>query len=113
MSRTASQMSANNPAFSSLNETSMPSHSTSLNKNLFVIKNEPMDSVTSHIEKTIASNIDPNISSHSVEINETTNLTVSLDNTANDIDDDTSMNVDQIVSLASHSTARKDEPCTP
>jgi len=97
-----------------------------LNKNLFFIKNEPIDSTsTSKLQETTmnSSQGDENTSSQTVGVTETTNLSISLDNTANDQDDDDDlMNIDQVNAFNTHEmlnnlvenhSSRKGEPINP
>jgi hypothetical protein len=88
-----------------------------LNKNLFFIKNEPMESSTASKSNEITLNSslgDANTSSQTLAgvtgVTETTNISfnISLDNTANDQDDDDDlMNVDQVTAVNTNEILNK------
>lgn len=100
-----SQISINPTPSHSTNENNLSNNnSVGLNKNLFFIKNEPIDSTPTPKSNDITLNSsqgDLNTSSQTFGITtETTNLSLSLDNTANDQDeDDNLMNIDQVAAF--------------
>jgi hypothetical protein len=115
-----SQISINQTPSNSITENGATNNSNmGLNKNLFFIKNEPMESSTaskSH-EITLNSSLgDANTSSQTLAgvtgVTETTNISfnISLDNTANDQDDDDEddlMNVDQVTAVNTNEILNK------
>ncbi len=116
-----SQISINQTPLNSNTENGVTNNSSNasmgLNKNLFFIKNEPMESSTASKSNEITLNSslgDANTSSQTLAgvtgVTETTNISfnISLDNTANDQDDDDDlMNVDQVTAVNTNEILNK------